>query len=1064
MRTTNKTHFLLATSAIVGVAAFSATPAYAQLATTAGGGTPISNPFASGDQDNDLFLQSTEETIENPTDALTIGSSSGATGTAAITAEDSSGTTELTLNNQGASGNVDVTVLSDGATTDSIQKEGGNALNVLVEGLDGNNFTVDFDGDVNLSGGTAGDEGSLVVTAEDAGDVTAEVTADLAGSVALEQADGATGTAQVTFDAGGAQSVAGDIVAIDPDGTDLDGNTAVVATGSGTIVNLAGNIGSETSDNIVNESSVTSVGAVGDVIAEAGATLNVTGNVNAGVVGVDSSSAAAGITVTGDVDAGIITLFEDDPHSNAAAITFNGGAAQTVNGDIIADSADDTAGGDITVTGTDTDVTFNDTIGTTDVDLTSITGIDTAQSLGSLTVASDAVATLASDAAFDGDVTISSATADALTNNSGATLSADNIVGTGAFTNAGTADVATDVTVGTVTNTGTLDVAGNVAGAAAVTNYGTLDVTTNFAGTATLDNQSGGTTTIGGVFSSTGAFTNAGTATVTGDISGASAVTNSGTLTLNGNDITAAANVTNTGTLNLNSNNTSGTINNEDQGTLVIQAGGITNGGTINLASGSADANSTVDISALTDTEVAITGGNVDMTGEAKVLLNPALEDGQGVTVVDSTATLGTDLSSNFDVDNIDSALFNVTLNDSANFGSAGIIATLDGTKSAAQTAATLGVTANNGSILNQAGLAANDSSTTSAFDTGEAFEDVGIIINDVLAGRRDDATDVAEQLSDATGAAGAASDAGVRAFSASSQNVGNRLASLRGDQTSVAAGNQLATDNVWFEANANFIDQDARKGASGFDVDSYGGTIGYDQAVSANSRLGVAFTYSQSDVEGDGGGNIDQDVDSYLINLYGEKGMGNSFVNGGVHFGVQDVEISETLGANRFEGDYANEQYGANVEVGYNYNMGKGRFIPTAGLSWAHIGADDVDMVNGSTSFNRDFDSKDQVEGTVGLRYEHDYQTASGGMLRPAVYGNFGYDFASDEVATTTAFGSTLINDEQAEIAEESVGFGAAFTYESPNRTTAVQIGYDGEYRDEYLSHGGKVRFSYRF
>ena len=229
---------------------------------------------------------------------------------------------------------------------------------------------------------------------------------------------------------------------------------------------------------------------------------------------------------------------------------------------------------------------------------------------------------------------------------------------------------------------------------------------------------------------------------------------------------------------------------------------------------------------------------------------------------------------------------------------------------------------------------------------------------------------------------------------------------------------------------------------------------------------MGVAFTYSQSDIDGDSAANVNQDVNNFILNLYGEKAMGKNFVNGSVHFGIQDADIAmESAGlVGRGTGDYSNEQFGAQFEFGRTVALGEGRLIPTAGLSWTRVGSDSFDLSDGATTVTESFSSKDQVQGKLGARYEQDYQTDNGGLFRPAVYGNFGYDFASDEVTTTRNFGGVLINDQQAEVAEESVGFGAAFTYETPDRMTAVQVGYDGEYRDEYLSHSGKVRLSFRF
>lgn len=762
----------------------------------------------------------------------------------------------------------------------------------------------------------------------------------------------------------------------------------------------------------------------------------------AGTVAVTSSANATDLAVTGNkAGAGAITL--DGQAGGVASLTLNGTAAQTVNGAIDAVAASANTG--ITVNNA-TGVTFGGVVGG-------------GQAVESLTVTSGN-ATFSSAATFSGDVTGAGTMTNAAAVNVGGDISVADVDldASGDLTLNGTEDQAVSSSIDgvvdtngsiTVNNTGpdtTTTFSGviggeNTVGSLTVTDGKTvLAADAEFSGVVTVaaskELTNNADLTVGGDLAGTGTFTNSASAiaTLTGDVSGASTVNNAGTLSINGGD-------------------NAGTINNA--GRLNVGAP-ITNTGTVDLAS---SGSTVVDLGALTDGQAAFSGatGAVNLTGDAKVLLNPALVDTNTVIIADAdNATTNGDLATHIDQLSVANALRQVTVADNAG----AIEATIGEKNNAAQTAAALGISELQGSKLNQAGFANVDGDFTGA------FAPVGTAVGNALTGSSAEAKAEAERLGDATAAAGAASDAGINAFAASGRSVGTRLASLRGEETSVAAGNQVASDNVWFEGHANFAEQDARKGAEGFETDSYGGTVGYDRAAGANSRVGLAFTYDKADIEGDSAANVDQDVDTYLVNLYSEKSMGRNFVNGSVHFGVQDADISQTVsGLGRMSGSYANQQYGANVEFGRNIAMGGGRIVPTAGLNWTHINGESYDLVDGSgNAVEESFSSRDQVQGKAGLRYEHDYQTANGGMLRPAVYGNFGYDFASDEITTTRNFGGTLINDEQAEIAEESVGFGAAFTYESPDRTTAVQIGYDGEYRDEYLSHAGKVRFSYRF
>lgn len=148
-----KTQFLLATSAIVGVAAFSATPAFAAVEDATDLGTALTTtPIVNGtDGSKDLVLTTTTEQIDVTEAAVTLGDSS-AGANAAIEATDASGTTELTITNSGASAGSTVTIDAEG-TNPAFQRESGNALNVDVESVNGNTLTLDVADDVNLSDG-----------------------------------------------------------------------------------------------------------------------------------------------------------------------------------------------------------------------------------------------------------------------------------------------------------------------------------------------------------------------------------------------------------------------------------------------------------------------------------------------------------------------------------------------------------------------------------------------------------------------------------------------------------------------------------------------------------------------------------------------------------------------------------------------------------------------------------------------------------------------------------------------------------------------------------------------
>ena len=66
--------------------------------------------------------------------------------------------------------------------------------------------------------------------------------------------------------------------------------------------------------------------------------------------------------------------------------------------------------------------------------------------------------------------------------------------------------------------------------------------------------------------------------------------------------------------------------------------------------------------------------------------------------------------------------------------------------------------------------------------------------------------------------------------------------------------------------------DQDGSATAAGYESDTTGLAAGVDMDVGNGMRVGGAFTFSTSDVEGDGAGQSSTDIDSYQLLAYGDK------------------------------------------------------------------------------------------------------------------------------------------------------------------------------------------------
>jgi len=122
----------------------------------------------------------------------------------------------------------------------------------------------------------------------------------------------------------------------------------------------------------------------------------------------------------------------------------------------------------------------------------------------------------------------------------------------------------------------------------------------------------------------------------------------------------------------------------------------------------------------------------------------------------------------------------------------------------------------------------------------------------------------------------------------------------IQGRQASLAGLSSgegfLADKNLWFKPLASYVDQDNRNGVAGYRANTYGFVLGGDALVSKASRLGLAFSYARTDVNGKSTArNNRADIDAYQLIAYGSHGFS----------AMPDVQFSwqADVGMNRNEG-----------------------------------------------------------------------------------------------------------------------------------------------------------------
>lgn len=830
----------------------------------------------------------------------------------------------------------------------------------------------------------------------------------------------------------------------------------------------------------------------------------------AGAAGVTTVTAAGGIAVTGTtaIDAtgadATLTLSGDSDLTGGATLTDGAGTA-TLAVDVATDGADLTIAGDIIGGGagqgivsvddstatTEDLVTFTGNLGAAGTELLEVT-VGTSATGGGVQVDGDVLATNVTVgdtgntgnvfADFNGDitgdltVTSSTGTADQTTSvNIGGDVTG-NIVLADPDDAFGAADILFDGTTQTVTG----DVDGNAAGEGAVVigdGTNATDVTfaagngigigAEVASVAVASGSSVSLSNAGGIYIDSD--TN-GTLDIDGTVNadtsaGAVEIYNNGTghIALDGSVIVAGTNGFTIGTdgttgeIHAGWNDTSASLTTDDTVNLdgdlvvgdtagdmytvfysgvsgVIEGNGydlqIADGATLNLAL------SETNSFELDGTETVQALDNFTTTGDDVQTL---YDDGAitfGNLLVTGTVTADADGIEIANLDNVDAT----TLSDVSS-ASAGTINAL------------LGLTV----AESQAG-------------TGELE---GIRNSIIGAATTAEANTIAEAVgADVTG--GAYVGAVGTVTNASLGVAGERMAALRsGDESGMAAGNMTHGLQTWAKVFGTVGEQDDRDGITGYDVDTYGVTVGMDtQTLAEDWVWGVALTYADTEVDRTiaAGSTSDVELDTYQVAIYGDyKWDAATYVNGQLGYAMNSGDQTRNFAGLVANADVDSDVFFARLETGRDYDMDNGFTVtPIAMLNYQHISPDDYTETGtcGAACLTVDTDSLNILEAGLGAEASYLMQNADGSFIKPKAHAAYRYDFIGDEVESTSSFAGApgvAINTEGFDAQQSTFNVGAGLEFYTTSNWE-MSVNYDYEIKEDYDGHNGYVRAAYKF
>ncbi|MBU3825671.1 MAG: autotransporter domain-containing protein [Candidatus Oceanisphaera merdipullorum] len=295
---------------------------------------------------------------------------------------------------------------------------------------------------------------------------------------------------------------------------------------------------------------------------------------------------------------------------------------------------------------------------------------------------------------------------------------------------------------------------------------------------------------------------------------------------------------------------------------------------------------------------------------------------------------------------------------------------------------------------------------------------------------------------------------------------VQTRMAATRG----LSSGDGFYGDQtLWLKPFGSWTEQQDRHGVSGFDANTSGLVLGTDGSVSDITRVGLAFAYAHTDVNGNAGIAVNNaDIDTYQLLGYGSHSLDAQ----------TELNVQIGLGQNRNQGQRSIEFANSTAKADYDshaFTLGTGlsrtyyvlgtatQFTPSVRADYSWI-QDESYTETGAGALNLQVDKRSTDALVTGLDGKLT-QTFGAATILSANLG-VGYDLLQDQASITSTYAGAP---------------GVAFTTEgidpsplllrsgldlSHQVTDALEVSarYDVEHRSDFLNQTASVKVRWAF
>lgn len=241
----------------------------------------------------------------------------------------------------------------------------------------------------------------------------------------------------------------------------------------------------------------------------------------------------------------------------------------------------------------------------------------------------------------------------------------------------------------------------------------------------------------------------------------------------------------------------------------------------------------------------------------------------------------------------------------------------------------------------------------------------------------------------------------GVLRAATNSQTLVSGVITERSSRARHASG---STDKgVWLQALSSDANQDERRGVAGYDADSHGIAVGADGQLNADTTLGLAYSYLDTDVKSDLGSKTK--VTGHALTAYSNWTHDNWFVDTSLMYGWNDNESKRYIAGTRAKGDYDSNVFGVSALAVYTVQwMPEVVLEPQVGARYANVGMDSYREKGSSAALNVGSQRYEVGELGFGARLAADFALGTG-SLEPEAKVMAWHDVIGDKVTTSSSF-----------------------------------------------------------